>query len=168
MSRRTIFSNTSGKAFAVGGSGGSESRGDGKENESGSDSDSDSSDSSDDEEEAGVDEKSGAIATPRGKKTGRGRRGPSAEAQTPEVTPDEEAEDLGVVWDDADEGELESRMRAGEGGDYHSVGREIFEGGDLEAGDTLRGMYDFVDDIVETQQVPTIKDPFDHKGRFHR
>ncbi len=52
--------------------------------------------------------------------------------------------------------------------DYRSIGSEIFEDGDLEAGETMQGMYDFVDDIVETQHVPTIQDPFDHKGRFHR
>ncbi|CBJ48787.1 putative 30S ribosomal protein S18 [Ectocarpus siliculosus] len=52
--------------------------------------------------------------------------------------------------------------------DYRSIGSEVYEGGDLEAGETIRGMYDFVDDIVETQHVPTIQDPFDHRGRFHR
>ncbi|CAN0138128.1 unnamed protein product [Ascophyllum nodosum] len=29
-------------------------------------------------------------------------------------------------------------------------------------------MYDFMDDIVESQHVPTIRDPFDVKGKFHR
>lgn len=52
--------------------------------------------------------------------------------------------------------------------DYRSIGSDIYEDGDLEAGETMQGMYDFVDDIVETQHVPTIQDPFDHKGRFHR
>ncbi|CAN0478674.1 unnamed protein product, partial [Laminaria digitata] len=52
--------------------------------------------------------------------------------------------------------------------DYRDVGGEIYEDGDVEAGETLRNMYDFVDDLVETQHVPTIRDPFDHKGRFHR
>ncbi|CAM9444857.1 unnamed protein product [Scytosiphon promiscuus] len=52
--------------------------------------------------------------------------------------------------------------------DYRRVGSEIYEDGDLEAGEAMPGMYDFVDDIVETQHVPTIQDPFDHRGRFHR
>lgn len=57
----------------------------------------------------------------------------------------------------------------GWGADYRSgVGSEMFEEGDVEAGETLRSMYDFVDDLVETQHVPTIRDPFDHKGRFYR
>ena len=79
----------------------------------------------------------------------------------------EEAEKVGIRWSDGEDsvgdGEDEGSPR-----DFRSVGTEVFEGGDLEAGETLRGMYDFMDDIVESQHVPTIRDPFDVKGKFHR
>lgn len=70
---------------------------------------------------------------------------------------EDQAKDLGIKWDDEESPH-----------DYRSVGSEVFKGGDLEAGETLRGMYDFMDDIVETQHVPTIRDPFDMRGKFHR
>lgn len=67
-------------------------------------------------------------------------------------------------------GEEEEEQVGDDGGgyDYRSVTSEIFKDGDLDAGETMESMYDFVDDIVETQHVPTIQDPFDHRGRFHR
>lgn len=68
----------------------------------------------------------------------------------------------------ARKGAAEEEAEDGGEYDYRSVGSEIYEGGDLEAGETMQGMYDFVDDIVETQHVPTIQDPFDHRGKFHR
>lgn len=83
-------------------------------------------------------------------------------------TLEEEAEALGVVFHDEEGAGEEGGGAGGERVDYRTVGSEIFEGGDVEAGETLRGMYDFVDDIVETQHVPTIRDPFDSRGKFHR
>lgn len=79
------------------------------------------------------------------------------ESTRKERTLKDQAKDLGIEWHD-DESPR----------DYRSVGSEVFEGGDLEAGETLQGMYDFMDDIVETQHVPTIRDPFDMRGKFHR
>ncbi|CAM9912297.1 unnamed protein product [Pylaiella littoralis] len=69
---------------------------------------------------------------------------------------------------DAFDTEGEEGEQSEERYDYRSIGSEIYEGGDVEAGEMMEGSYDFVDDIVETQHVPIIQDPFDHKGRFHR
>lgn len=92
---------------------------------------------------------------------GEGDVGSKEEITGKEKTLKEQAKDLGIKWDDEVDEDGSPR-------DYRSVGSEVFEGGDLEAGETLRGIYDFMDDIVETQHVPTIRDPFDMRGRFHR
>lgn len=111
--------------------------------------------------------RTGAAAAASGGGDGQGSDSDSSDSDSD--SSDDEDEEMGAraaggEEDASDEGgDEESEPR-----DYRTIGSEIYDGGDLEAGESLRGMYDFVDDMVETQHVPTIRDPFDTRGRFHR
>eukprot|EP00752_Nemacystus_decipiens_P002286 g2164.t1 len=145
--------------------------GDGEESSSSSSDSSDSSDDDDDDDDNAQASQGGSPseqppssagkpAGAAGSATDRRRGGEGGGARDSRGT-DGAAATAAAGGGDAEDGE-------GREYDYRSIGSEIYEDGDLEAGETMQGMYDFMDDIVETQHVPTIQDPFDHKGRFHR
>lgn len=139
-----------------------------------SDSDSDSDSCSDDEDDDKLfdsgnndeDDDSGGGGGGGGKRAA-GKGSSDSPAEKAKQALKEKAKAVGIVWQDHDEEEWKGPWQ-GARGDYRSVGREIFEGGDVEAEDSLLGIYDFVDDIVENQHTPTIRDPFDARGKFHR
>lgn len=168
--RPTVAGGVGGEGrWAVATAGGGKDEEDGEPWSCSSDSSSDYSDDDDDNEEE--EKEHGGTGPPRGGSDSKGNNDDGSRViSTSTSRLGQDAAEVAGAHEGEDVVDTEGGggQQSGERYDYRSIGSEIYEGGDLEAGEAMQGMYDFVDDIVETQHVPTIQDPFDHKGRFHR